>query len=195
MQYVVINPDWTVPSSIARNEYLPKLKSSPGALAAQNIHVYAGNGRIDPYSVNWNAISPSSFRYTLRQDPGPGNALGQIKFMFPNKYSIYIHDTPSKGLFSRSQRTFSHGCMRVQDPVELGEIILGTQGWTADKIRNVIASGRKTVVNLEEPLPVHVTYLTAWVNKDGSVHFRNDVYGRDKRLKEGLEMTRVVQGG
>ncbi|MEJ8571172.1 L,D-transpeptidase family protein [Microbaculum marinum] len=195
MQYVVINPDWTVPNSIARNEYLPKLRKSPGALAAQNIHVYAGNGRIDPYSVDWNAISPSNFRYTLRQDPGPGNALGQIKFMFPNQYNIYIHDTPSKGLFARSSRAFSHGCVRVQDPVELGAVILGTQGWTAEKIRSVIASGKKTVVNLEEPLPVHVTYLTAWVNKDGTVNFRNDIYNRDKRLREGLQMTRLVQGG
>lgn len=195
MKYVVINPDWTVPNSIARNEYLPKLKQSPGALAAQNIHVYAGDGRVDPYSVNWNAIKPSSFRYTLRQDPGPGNALGVIKFMFPNPYSVYIHDTPSKGLFSQSSRVFSHGCMRVQNPVELGEVILGTQGWSADRIRSIIASGKKTAVTLEQPIPVHVTYLTAWVNKDGSVHFRRDVYERDKRLLEGLEATHLTQSG
>ena len=195
MKYVVINPDWTVPNSIARNEYLPKLRQSPGALSAQNIHVYAGNGRIDPYSVNWNAIQPSGFRYTLRQDPGPGNALGVIKFMFPNPYSVYIHDTPSKGLFSRSQRTFSHGCMRVQNPIELGEVILGAQGWTADRIRSVVASGRKTAVTLEQPIPVHVTYLTAWVNKDGTVHFRNDVYDRDKRLMDGIAATHVMQEG
>jgi len=195
MKYVVINPDWTIPNSIARNEYLPELRKSPGSLAQKNIHIYAGNGRIDPYSVDWNAVQPSKFRYTLRQDPGPGNALGVIKFMFPNPYSVYIHDTPSKSLFSRSQRTFSHGCMRVENPVDLGGVILGTQGWTTEKIDNVVKSGRKTVVNLETPIPVHVTYLTAWVNKDGTVHFRNDVYGRDKRLAEGLAATRMVQGG
>jgi murein L,D-transpeptidase YcbB/YkuD len=195
MKYVVINPDWTVPSSIARNEYLPKLKKSAGALEAQNIRVYAGNDQISPYSINWPAISKSNFRYTLRQDPGPGNALGVIKFMFPNKFSIYLHDTPSKGLFARSSRTFSHGCMRVQNPIELGEVILGTQGWSTDRIRKVVASGKKTVVNLETPLPVHVTYLTAWVNKDGMVHFRNDVYGRDKRLKDGIAATHLVQEG
>jgi L,D-transpeptidase YcbB len=195
MKYVVINPDWTVPSSIARNEYLPKLQKSAGALEDKNIHVYAGNERISPYSINWPAISKSNFRYTLRQDPGPDNALGVIKFMFPNKFSIYLHDTPSKGLFARSSRTFSHGCMRVQDPIELGAVILGAQGWSADRIRQVVASGKKTVVNLETPLPVHVTYLTAWVNKDGSVHFRNDVYGRDKRLKDGIAATHLVQEG
>jgi len=195
MKYVVINPTWTVPASIARNEYLPKLQKNPGALEAQNIHIYAGSERISPYSINWPAMSKSSFRYTLRQDAGPGNALGVIKFMFPNAYSIYIHDTPSKGLFARSQRTFSHGCMRVEDPVALGEIILGAQGWTQDRIRRTVQSGKTTVVNLESPIPVHVTYLTAWVNKDGTVHFRDDVYGRDKRLREGIEATRRIQGG
>lgn len=195
MKYVVINPDWTIPSSIARNEYLPKLKKSPGSLAADNIRVYAGEARIDPYTINWTNVSPSSFRYKLRQDPGPGNALGVIKFMFPNPYNVYIHDTPSKGLFARSSRVFSHGCMRVENPIDLGAVILGSQGWTADRIRAVVASGKKTVVSLDKPIPVHVTYLTAWVNKDGSVHFRNDVYGRDKRLREGIAATHVQQQG
>jgi L,D-transpeptidase YcbB len=195
MKYVVINPDWSVPASIARTEYLPKLRSSPGALSAQNIHVYAGETRVDPYSVNWSSISSSSFPYRLRQDPGPGNALGVIKFMFPNPYNVYIHDTPSKSLFDRSERTFSHGCMRVQNPIDLGEVILGPQGWTTEKIRQVVASGKKTVVNLDEPVPVHVTYLTAWVNKDGTVNFRNDVYGRDERLAKGIAATHVQQDG
>jgi murein L,D-transpeptidase YcbB/YkuD len=195
MKYVVINPDWTVPSSIARNEYLPKLKQSPGVLSSQNIRVFAGGEAVDPFAVNWSGMSKSDFRYTLRQDPGPGNALGVIKFMFPNPYNIYIHDTPSKGLFARSTRTFSHGCMRVQNPIELGAVILGPQGWTADKIRAVVASGKKTVVSLDKPIPVHVTYLTAWVNKDGTVNFRDDVYGRDERLKAGIAATHVQQEG
>ncbi len=193
MKYVVINPDWTVPSSIARNEYLPKLKKSPGALEAQNIHVYAGNDRVSPYNIDWSSVSKSNFRYTLRQDPGANNALGVIKFMFPNPFNVYLHDTPSKALFSRAQRTFSHGCMRVQNPIDFGAVVLGSQGWTADRIRSVVASGKKTVVNLETPLPVHVTYLTAWVNKDGTINFRADAYGRDKRLKDGIAATHRIQ--
>lgn len=193
MKYVVINPDWTVPASIARNEYLPKLKKSPEALSKQNIRIYAGSTAISPMSINWSTITKSDFRYTLRQDPGPENALGVIKFMFPNAYNVYLHDTPSKGLFARPHRTFSHGCMRVENPIALGEVILGAQGWSADRIRKVVASGEKTVVNLETPVPVHVTYLTAWVNKDGTVHFRKDLYGRDKRLREGIEATHRLQ--
>ncbi|WP_436642809.1 L,D-transpeptidase family protein [Microbaculum sp. FT89] len=193
MKFVVINPDWTVPASIARNEYLPKLKKSPEALSRQNIRIYAGSTAISPMSINWSTITKSDFRYTLRQDPGPDNALGVIKFMFPNAYNVYLHDTPSKGLFARPHRTFSRGCMRVENPIELGEVILGTQGWSGDRIRKVVASGEKTVVNLETPVPVHVTYLTAWVNKDGTVHFRRDLYGRDKRLREGIKTTHRVQ--
>src|SRR5690606_5336869 len=120
--------------------------------------------------------------YQLRQDPGPTNALGRSKLMFPNNHASYIHDTPSKNLFERDSRFFSHGCMRVQDPEALAEMLLGDQGWTRDRIRAQIDSGVRKVVNLKTKIPVHITYLTAWVNKDGTVHFRNDVYDRDPQL-------------
>jgi murein L,D-transpeptidase YcbB/YkuD len=184
MSYVVFNPNWGVPSSIANKEYLPKLKTDAGFLARQKIRIFAGSKEVDPFSVNWNALS--RMPYQLRQDPGDGNALGRIKFMFPNPYNVYIHDTPSKSLFAKEERFFSHGCMRVQDPEMLGEVLLGSQGWTLDKIKAQIGSGKQKIVNLDKKVPVHVTYLTAWVNKDGSAHFRNDVYGLDKELATAL---------
>jgi len=184
MSYIEINPSWGVPPSIANNEYLPKLRENPGVLAAQNIRVFSDNTEIDPWSVNWAGLT--RVPYQLRQDPGPTNALGRIKFMFPNKYNIYIHDTPSKNLFETDSRFFSHGCMRVQDPERLAELLLAKQGWTLDRIKAQIATGQKKVVNLSTKVPVHITYLTTWVNKDGTVHFRNDVYNRDPQLAAAL---------
>jgi murein L,D-transpeptidase YcbB/YkuD len=180
MEYVVFNPYWGVPASIANNEYLPKLRKDPGILARERIRVIGPSGEISPYSVDWNGLS--KVPYQLRQDTGEGNALGRLKFMFPNPYNVYIHDTPSKSLFAKENRYFSHGCMRVQYPEQLAEVILGSQGWTIEKIKAQIASGKQKIVTLSTKIPVHVTYLTAWVNKDGSVNFRNDVYGRDKKL-------------
>ncbi len=189
MKYIVINPYWNVPSSIARKEYLPKLRRDAGYLLRQNIHVLRGGTRIDPYSVNWNGVSSAAFPFRLRQDPGKKNALGRIKFMFPNRFNVYIHDTPSKSLFAKSKRVFSHGCVRVENPPQLAEVLLKEQGWTVGKVNRQIASGKKRVVNLKDPIPVHITYLTAWVNKDGSTHFREDVYGRDKRLAAALGLS------
>ncbi|MCG8408867.1 MAG: L,D-transpeptidase family protein, partial [Phycisphaerales bacterium] len=123
MTYAVVNPYWNVPRSIAVNEYLPKLRKNPGAVRAQNIRVLSGKNEFDPYSIPWNTYSKANFPFRLRQDPGKGNALGRIKFMFPNKFNVYIHDTPSKSLFARASRAFSHGCMRVQDPLALGAVL------------------------------------------------------------------------
>ena len=195
MTYVVFNPYWSVPPSIANKEYLVKLRSDPGVLNRQKIRVFAGVGdnarEIDPFAVNWSSMS--RMPYTLRQDPGKGNSLGRVKFMFPNKYNVYIHDTPAKALFSKDLRVYSHGCMRVQHPEELAEVLLKSQGWTPEKIANQIASGGQKIVNLKTPIPVHVTYLTAWVNKDGSVNFRRDVYKRDQRLMEAMYHTEYLE--
>lgn len=106
--------------------------------------------------------------------------------MFPNRFNVYIHDTPSKSLFSKSKRVFSHGCVRVENPPQLAEVLLKEQGWILNKVNSAIAARKKRIVNLKDPIPVHITYLTAWVNKDGSTHFREDVYGRDKRLAAAL---------
>lgn len=189
MTYAVVNPYWNVPRSIAVNEYLPKLRKNPGTLRAQNIRLLSGKNEFDPYSVPWNNYSKSNFPFRLRQDPGKGNALGRIKFMFPNKFNVYIHDTPSKSLFSRASRAFSHGCMRVQDPLALGAVLLADEGWDEASLNAQVANGKKRVIKLKEPIPVHVTYLTAWANKDGSIHFRRDIYDRDTQLAKAL--TRV----
>jgi len=185
MTYLVINPYWNVPSSIANKEYLPKLRSDPGYLQRQGIRVLNASGQVvNPYSVNWSGIGRMPYR--LRQDTGDKNALGRIKFMFPNKYNVYIHDTPSKSLFKKDLRVFSHGCMRVENPRQLAEVLLRNQGWSLDRINSQIESGERRIVKLEQKIPVYVTYITAWVNKDGSVNFRRDVYGRDETLAEHL---------
>lgn len=184
MSYIVINPTWGVPASIANGEYLPKLRNDPGYLARQKIRIIGPSGEINPHTVNWSGMS--RIPYQLRQDSGEGNALGRIKFMFPNKFNVYIHDTPSKSLFAKESRYFSHGCMRVQYPDQLAEVLLSSQGWTLEKIRAQIATGKQRIVNLETKIPVHVTYLTAWANKDGTVHFRADPYNRDKQLADAV---------
>ncbi len=187
MEYVEINPYWNVPYSIAVNEYLPKLRSDPGILTKQNIKVLAGEQIVNASAVPWTSYSKENFPVRLRQDAGEGNALGRVKFMFPNEFNVYIHDTPSKSKFSASSRYFSHGCLRLRDPLKLAELLLGEQGWSRAKIDATVASGKRTVVPLKTRLPVHVTYLTAWVNKDGSVHFREDVYGRDPVLAAAMD--------
>ena len=188
MRYVVLNPYWNVPPSIANHEYLPKLKKNPGALQRESIRVFSGSGgnarEVSPYSVDWAKLTRIS--YSLRQDPGAKNALGRAKFMFPNRFNVYLHDTPAKNLFARDLRVFSHGCMRVEYPLDLAALLLKDQGWTREKIDAQVASGKQRVINLAKPIPVHVIYVTAWSDRTGAVAFRRDVYGRDKRLIEAL---------
>lgn len=186
MEYLDFNPYWNVPYSIATKEYLPKLKQNPYALSAQNIRVLRSEKVVDPASVPWASYSTANFPVRLRQDPGPSNALGRVKFMFPNKYNIYIHDTPSKSRFSSFSRYFSHGCIRVNNPFKLAKIILGMQGITPGAVDRITGSSKRKVVKLEQNLPVHVAYLTAWVEKDGTIHYRRDVYGRDTKLAAAL---------
>ncbi len=191
MTYLEINPYWNVPPSIARNELLPKIRQDPGYLAANNFELlsdWSDSAKVlDAHTIDWSTVTPERFAYKLRQGPGPGNALGHIKFMFPNRFNVYLHDTPARGLFAKDQRSFSHGCIRVANPEQLGAFVLDRQdGWSLAEIEAAIATGQRMVVPLQEPLPVHITYLTAWVNKDGSVNFRRDVYGRDEILAAAL---------
>lgn len=190
MEYVEFNPYWNVPPSIAVNEYLPKLRQNPGVLAAQNISLMSSSGPISPSSVNWASYGKGNFPFSLRQEPGPGNALGRVKFMFPNDFNVYMHDTPSKSKFEATQRYFSHGCIRLRDPLKMAEVILGPEGWNRQRIDAVVATGKNTVVTLKTKIPVYVVYLTTFVNKDGTIHFREDVYGRDKILGEALAKVR-----
>ena len=197
MRYLEINPYWNVPPSIARNELLGKIQKDPNYLRDNNFTLFSDwSGKasvVDPSSVNWGRMTKARFTHKIRQGSGDGNALGRVKFMFPNRFNVYLHDTPSKSLFSRAERSFSHGCIRVQDPMKLAEVVLaGTKGWSREKIDGTVETNKRTVVNLAEPLAVHISYQTAWVNKDGSVNFRKDIYGRDALLAEALIGPRAI---
>ena len=189
IQYLEFNPYWNVPMSIALREELPKLRNDPAGRAAAGFEAVSGDRVHNLASIDWNRYGPGNFPFRLRQRPGKNNALGRVKFMFPNQHSVYLHDTPSRSLFGRSARAFSHGCIRLSRPLDLAEQVLdvgGLRGWSRTKVGNVVASGKRTVVNLPDHLPVHITYLTAWVD-EGTPHFRHDVYGHDEKLLAALE--------
>ena len=186
MEYVVLNPTWTVPYSIATNELLPKLQKDPAYLKA-DFEVLQGGKPVNPYSIDWTQYNTSNFPYVFRQRPGPKNALGQVKFILPNKHAIYLHDTPSKSLFGQKKRAFSHGCIRVSKPIKFADEILSTvPGWSPARIRMVLDSRELTRVNLPRHIPVHIVYATAWAGKNGTVNFRPDIYGRDRKLYRAL---------
>lgn len=188
MAYLVMSPKWYVPRSIAVKDKLPQLKRNPYALARQNIRIYNNAGQqINPASVNWKAIGKENFNYQFRQDAGPRNALGGIKFMFPNPYNVYLHDTPTRGLFSQSQRTFSSGCIRLSNPVELAEYLLKHDPkWNRQTIKAAASSGKQRVVNLPQEVPVYLLYWTVWVDENGLANFRGDIYNRDKPMVRAL---------
>jgi murein L,D-transpeptidase YcbB/YkuD len=190
MEYMVINPSWGVPRSIIIKEYLPLLQRNRNAVG--HLQVVDNKGRVVPRgAVNFAAYSASSFPFGLRQPPSDGNALGKVKFMFPNEHNIYLHDTPSRSLFQEEKRAFSHGCVRVDDPEKLANYVLAPEGWSPDSVRKALKPGKEKWVSLKNPVPVFIVYFTAWVEEDGQLHFRPDVYGRDERLKEELlEMDR-----
>ncbi len=183
MKTVVFNPDWTVPRSIVKNEIFPKAAGNPGYLAAHEYSLTSGSGPIDAATVNWSSYTGATFPYGVVQKPGPRNALGQVKFLFPNKYSVYLHDTPGRQLFEKSERSLSHGCIRVQDPLKLAEFILGNRlGWNRVKIDAAVAGKKLQNVSLPNPLPVLLLYWTFDPSFDGGGRFYRDIYGRDKRL-------------
>ncbi|MBK8176522.1 MAG: L,D-transpeptidase family protein [Rhodospirillales bacterium] len=192
ISYIEFNPYWNIPRSIAVKEELPQLRGNPGALSAKNIKILSSDGEVvDPYMVDWSTVNSNHFPYRLRQEPGQRNALGRIKFMFPNPYDIYLHDTPSRSLFQRSVRAFSHGCIRVEKPLELAELLLRqTDGWQRSRIDGVIKDGRNRAVSLAKPVPVHIVYLTAWMSPDGRAQFRDDLYNRDATLVAALDAHR-----
>jgi murein L,D-transpeptidase YcbB/YkuD len=185
MEYVELNPTWTVPYSIATQEMLPKLRASPFAYAA-DFDVFL-NGALSSWgSINWDAYGPGKFPFTFRQRPGPKNALGKVKFMLPNKHNIYLHDTPSKDKFASTSRAFSHGCIRLSRPIELAHTIIGeVPGWSDALVDGVLASGKQTRVSLPNHIPVHLVYSTTFKGENG-IEFRPDVYGRDRKLYNAL---------
>jgi peptidoglycan hydrolase-like protein with peptidoglycan-binding domain len=186
---VNINPTWTVPTSIIKNEIAPKMLADPGYLTRQHIRVLSNKGEeVDPRSINWS--SERAVNYTLRQDSGVGNSLGSIRISMPNPYSVYMHDTPSRNLFANDYRFLSHGCVRVQGVTDLAAWLLdGASGPTLSKeeISAKIASGAREEVRLAKPVPVVWVYMTAWASADGTVHFRDDVYHLDEVGGEGAQ--------
>ncbi len=195
MEHMVINPSWGVPRSIIVKEYLPLLQQNPNAVG--HLQVIDGRGRVVPRgSVNFAAYSARSFPFGLRQPPSDDNALGLVKFMFPNQYNIYLHDTPSKSLFANETRAYSHGCIRVADPFDLAHALLSLQSADpAAEFQDHLDSGRETTVKLDKPVPVHLVYFTAYPDAKGHMAYRRDVYGRDAALFKALEEAGVALGG
>lgn len=188
--YIVLNPTWNVPYSIATEEMLPKIKTDTSYLSRNNYKLvrgsYASNDVVNPASVDWSEITASNFPFSIIQKPGNSNALGRVKFMLPNNHSIYLHDTPADYLFNRNERDFSHGCVRLEKPFELAETILDGQ-MTPLEIRRILNSRKTKAIVLNKPVAVHMIYRTAWVDRFGNIQFRKDIYGFDERSMPILE--------
>jgi murein L,D-transpeptidase YcbB/YkuD len=182
MTYVVFSPYWNIPESILREETLPRVVEDPDYLSRNNIEVVDASGdRIDPSNVDW-ASEEETAPLRFRQMPGPDNALGLVKFIFPNHFSVYLHDTPTEALFHKEKRAFSHGCIRIEKPVALAEYVLrDKRKWPPERIQSAMSGKTEQSVTLAEPLPVHIGYWTAWVEEDGSVTYVDDPYGLDRK--------------
>jgi len=180
IDYIEFNPYWNVPASIARRDLVPKFIENPGYAARGNYKVIYRGEIYDAAAINWRPFAGTMPPVRIRQNPGPNNALGEMKFMFPNRYNVYLHDTPSKHLFSRTNRAYSSGCIRVERPDELARYLLRDKdGWSPSRIDHVVAGSRTTQARLNAPVGVHMIYMTSWVDADGTVQFRNDIYSRD----------------
>jgi murein L,D-transpeptidase YcbB/YkuD len=191
MTYIEMNPFWNVPHSIATEETLKKIRENPDFFAKENMKVFTAgqNGEaVSPATIDWSQLSESNFPYKLRQEPGPRNPLGRIKFMFPNKHSVYLHDTSDPQLFKKERRGYSHGCIRIEKPMDMAEFVMrGSKDWSREKVAAVLKTKETTVAYLPKPISVHILYFTAWGNGDGTVHFLEDIYRRDERLEKALQ--------
>jgi murein L,D-transpeptidase YcbB/YkuD len=184
ISYLELNPYWNIPGSIAEKEMLPKIKKDPEFFNKKHIKVIKGWSNppvfIPPDQIDWPAMNPKQFRYRLRQEPGAGNPLGRIKFMFPNKFDVYLHDTSEKHLFKRQKRGLSHGCIRIEKPFELAvQLFPPDQGWTPETFKKEIRKGKTLNIRLPEAMPVYLVYWTAWVDHEGALQFRDDFYSLD----------------
>ena len=192
---VVFNPYWTVPRTIAAEELIPKQRRNPNFMSQRGIRVYRNGEELDPREVDWSKVDNDHMPYILRQDPGPRNPLGRIKFLFSNRHQVYLHDTPQQGLFNHTKRAFSHGCVRVEDPLRLANFVLGDDNawyeinawdesednkWDVDKIKAMMEADESVEVPVTERVPIYLVYWTAWVAEDGGVFFRPDIYERDQ---------------
>jgi len=201
IRYLVLNPTWTVPPTILRNDVIPAVRRDAGYLARRQMRVLDAGGReVDPRRIDWASAAAGRFPYQIRQSAGPGNALGRLKFMFPNPYSVYLHDTPQTELFERAERAMSSGCIRVEQPLELAVMLLADPvRWSREALEAEIAKGATRTVTLGEPVPVILMYWTVDADADGTVYFRKDLYGRDpavlRALDEDFSFRRSLEGG
>lgn len=190
MEYVVMAPYWNVPNSIVEKEIKPAMLKNPNYLERNNMEIVTKEKNPKPIpisSIDWASVTEKNFPYMVRQKPGPKNSLGSIKFLFPNEHAVYLHDTPADALFSQRERGFSHGCVRVEKPIELAKYVLKDMPeWNESRIRETINGGEEEWVTLPKEIQVYLVYFTTWVDKDGRVHFREDIYGHDKKLKQQL---------
>jgi murein L,D-transpeptidase YcbB/YkuD len=189
MQYIILNPQWVVPPGILEKDALPAIRKDISYLRKKQLSVVDRNGKVvSPGSVNWSAYTASSFPYRLRQTSGDHSSLGRIKFMFPNKHVVYLHDTPTKNLFEESQRTFSSGCIRVENPLDLAVIVMHDPvRWSKPNILAAINTGKTQTIFLPRRIPIFLLYLTATVDSEESVMFRKDVYERDREVLDALD--------
>lgn len=189
MTHIVFNPTWTVPPTILRQDVLPAMRRDPDYLQRKGLRVLDRDGHpVNPASIDWQTVRAAGFPYLLRQQPGPDNALGRVKFMFPNPHLVYLHDTPGRDLFERAERTFSSGCIRIDRPLELAALLLAANpGWDAASMAAALADGRPRRVDLARPVTVMLLYLTAFADGDGTLQFRRDVYDRDGAVLRALD--------
>lgn len=190
IELVVTNPTWNVPKSIAADEIIPQLRKEPGYLERKGFQVLSGWGAdaepLDPYAVDWDKVEAGEAHVRFRQKPGPTNALGSIKFLFPNHHSVYLHDTPAQRAFLRADRAQSHGCVRVEKPHELAQVLLPSD--LAERVEDRLEQGSQpATVSLKKPIPVQLVYMTAWVEEDGRVQFFDDVYRMDQDLQRAVD--------
>ncbi|MBF0680399.1 MAG: L,D-transpeptidase family protein [Devosia sp.] len=182
IRHVVVNPYWNVPNSILKGEIAPAVLRNPAYTDNQNMDLLYNGTPVSPWQVDWSQVSATNFPFRVRQRPGPGNSLGQIKFLFPNKHDVYLHDTPSKGLFSRSSRAFSHGCVRVQDPMAFADALMANEPNISRASLESMFGPSERWVNPQTQIPVHLAYFTLRVDADGSIKSYGDVYGHNEKL-------------
>lgn len=195
MEHMIINPSWHVPRSIMTKEYLPQLQADPTSVSHLIITDRSGR-QVSRAEADFSEFTETHFPFDMRQPPGARNALGKVKFMFPNKHNIYLHDTPHKSLFKREVRAYSHGCIRLADPFDFAYTLLSPQSEDPQgQFQSILRTGRETKVDLEQPVPVHLIYRTAVISPRGKAEFRRDIYGRDGKIWDALSRSGVALSG
>ena len=188
LKYIVFSPTWSVPNSIFEEEFLPKLRENPGHFGTERFKFYKDGAEIDPFLEDWNGDSIDVKTYKVIENPGPANSLGSVKFIMPNDFSIYLHDTPADKLFALEERALSHGCVRLERPVDFARYLLQDQReWTKEKITEAMEKGEPVQVDLKKPYQVYIVYRTAWVDDKNRLNFRDDIYGHDQRQLARLQ--------